>query len=45
MLFNKANCNILHPGQGSPPYQYRLGDKVIENTTVEKDLGILADEK
>ena len=33
MKFNKSKCWILHLGQGSPPYTYKLGDKG------ERDLG------
>ncbi|KAJ7400819.1 rna-directed dna polymerase from mobile element jockey-like [Pitangus sulphuratus] len=39
--FNKGKCWILHLQQSNPGRVYRLGNKRLESSTVETDLGVL----
>ena len=45
MKFNKDKCKVLHLGKHNPGVQHRLGSTQLGSSSVERDLGVLVDNK
>uniref|UniRef100_A0A8D2LR81 Reverse transcriptase domain-containing protein n=1 Tax=Varanus komodoensis TaxID=61221 RepID=A0A8D2LR81_VARKO len=43
MAFNVDKCKVLHLGHRNGCHKYRIGDKWLESSTCERDLGVLVD--
>jgi ribonucleases P/MRP protein subunit RPP40 len=41
MLFNVDKCTVVHMGKNNMLYDYKMGDNMIRNSDVERDLGVL----
>ena len=45
MKFNSNKCKILHVGENNPAISYYMDASELESSGVEKDLGVLVDNK
>jgi len=45
MKFSKDKCSVLHLERNNPMHQYRLGTDMLESSSVERDLGVLVDDR
>jgi len=45
MRFNKGKCRVLHMGRNNPMHQCRLRADLLENSSAERDLSVLPDDR
>jgi len=45
MKFNKGKCRVLHLRRNNTMHQYRLRADLLESSSVERDLGVLVDDR
>ena len=41
MSFNELKCKVMHFGKNNPRKQYQINGHVLEESVVEKDVGIM----
>jgi len=45
MRFNKGKCRVLHLRRNKPMHQHRLRPDLLKSSSVERDLGVLVDDR
>ena len=45
MRYNKSKGGVLHLGRNDHMHKYRLGHDLLDRSSVEKDLGVLGDNR
>jgi len=45
MKFHKGKCRVLHQRRNNPMHRYRLRADLLQNSSAERDLGMLVDDK
>ena len=43
VTFNCDKCGVMHLGKNNPGYKYIMNGKVLNETKLEKDLGVYVD--
>ena len=45
MQFNVAKCKVMHVGGRNPKFEYKMEGQVLQETTAEKDIGVIVNQK
>ena len=45
LTFNESKCKVMHLGKNNPAFNYNMGETELEESNIEKDLGVFIDNK
>lgn len=45
MKYNSDKCRVIHLRRNNQPYECKIGDNWLNGNTIEKDIGVLVDNK